>query len=105
MTIGFDPNYCSFFQKNKSYGVKKPFALILCLLLLNITSRTIYSPSLQHLPEESRTSQARMTSRRTGQGRVVKDKPGKASFGSSRVRDNTQYCQREQALWQWTKIF
>jgi hypothetical protein len=22
---------CSFFQENKSYGVKKPFALILCL--------------------------------------------------------------------------
>jgi hypothetical protein len=27
----FDADYCSFFQENKSYGIKKPFALILCL--------------------------------------------------------------------------
>ncbi len=37
---GFNSDNCSFFLENKSYGVKKQFALILCLPLLNISLRT-----------------------------------------------------------------
>jgi hypothetical protein len=31
VTTRVDSDYCSFFQENKSYDVKRPFALILCL--------------------------------------------------------------------------
>ncbi len=82
--LRFGSDYCSFFQEIKSYGVKKPFASVLCL---PVAEHHVANNLLSlHLLDGLKTSQVGRMSRRTETElrRVVKDKPGKGSFGSSR---------------------